>query len=230
MMIDDKPDAGRRRMFRECMKNFDVGNRDYDWPNNMISTKASFFESGAIVRKGDTVVRRVDSNELALCKRLAKRACRVPHLHFDIGSASCNPIWEFYVVAKIGERVPRRITSKLIRSRFGGTLFPAATITVEALKEKGVWWSEVVDSIGETGKVLEQLLQPYRQMIRWFGQEPEFVATAFVRIGDWLELIDLPESDYPEGTELVPSVLPRLALGLTKTGSLAGVFGYTVRS
>jgi hypothetical protein len=50
---------------------------------------------------------------------------------------------------------------------------------------------------------------------------------AFVRIGDD-DLCLSDEDSWPKGTELTGSVLPRLALGLTCKGSLAGLFGYVV--
>ena len=231
MLIHDKPEQKRRKMLLKCMDNYDVGDRESDWPHNMISTHAVVLISGAIVRRGTTIARKIDSAELGLCRRLAKSACtQIPHLHFDIGSEESNPVWEFYVAAEIGKKAPKRITATFIRSRFGGTLFPPTTITVEPLKEKGVWWSEVVNCSGETGEELEKYLRPYRNIIEWFTNRQEFVSTAFVRIGDVKKLAYLSESEYPEGTKLEPCVLPRLALGLTVKGSLAGIFGYTVQT
>jgi hypothetical protein len=54
--------------------------------------------------------------------------------------------------------------------------------------------------------------------------------SAFVRIGNNRELWNLPRERWPEGTELTGCVFPRLALGLTRHGSLAGLFGYSVKT
>jgi hypothetical protein len=67
-------------------------------------------------------------------------------------------------------------------------------------------------------------------MINWFQSRSEFLATVFVRIGDPLALGDLPREEWPEGTETTGCVLPRLALGLTRGGSLVGLFGYSVQT
>jgi hypothetical protein len=70
------------------------------------------------------------------------------------------------------------------------------------------------------------------------------MACAFVRIGDREALWEWensrfqqeiaepedPKDDALAGTRLSPGVLPRLALGLTKKGSLVGLFGYTVET
>ena len=66
-------------------------------------------------------------------------------------------------------------------------------------------------------------------MIQWFRARPEFVDTAFVRIGDG-GIADVPEEQWPDGTEMTGCVFPRLALGLTRGGSLVGLFGYCVQT
>ncbi len=63
-------------------------------------------------------------------------------------------------------------------------------------------------------------------MIRWFLGRPEFIDTAYVRIGDNLEMADNVE-DAPE-VESFGVVMPRLAIGLTQNGSLAGLSGCIV--
>ena len=56
VLTEFKPDAKRRKPLWECMKNYDVGDRSFDWPNNMISTKTVVYENGTIARKGEAVV------------------------------------------------------------------------------------------------------------------------------------------------------------------------------
>jgi hypothetical protein len=54
---------------------------------------------------------------------------------------------------------------------------------------------------------------------------------AFIRIGDFDALHALESKRcYPKGTEMPGSVLPRLAVGLTRSGSLVGLFGYSVQT
>jgi hypothetical protein len=53
-----------------------------------------------------------------------------------------------------------------------------------------------------------------------------------VRIGDREALWEAEsmKDELPAGTEISGCVLPRLALGLTRQGSLAGLFGYSVQT
>jgi hypothetical protein len=120
---------------------------------------------------------------------------------------------------------PEKIDAPLILSRFGGTIFPAATITAEPIVESGVWWSEVSTECAGRSRDL----YPWRTLIHWFATQPEFVDSAFVRIGDFKALSNLEDEELPPGAEQPGCVLPRLALGLTKNGSLAGICGYVVQ-
>jgi hypothetical protein len=87
-------------------------------------------------------------------------------------------------------------------------------------------------------------------MVRWFRDRPEFTDTAFVAIGDYDHLKGLltergllygtgllsegalqallSERGLPGGMRSMPSAYPRLFLGLTRGGSLAGLFGHVV--
>ncbi len=57
---------------------------------------------------------------------------------------------------------------------------------------------------------------------------PEFRDSAYVAIGDPYE--PPPEDRWPPGLEMWPSSFPRLFVGLTQGGSLAGVFSYVVNT
>ena len=63
-------------------------------------------------------------------------------------------------------------------------------------------------------------------MIAWFNNHSEFIDTAFIRIGNRNELFKL----RLERNILPSCVLPRLVLGLTRNGSLVGLFGYSVQT
>lgn len=221
-----EPDVDRLTVIHECMEHYDVGAPDAEWPNNIISRRAVVYGNGVIARRDDPVRHAVDPDELALCRRLSEEAAGVmAGVDVGMGSESGDPFRGFFVAANVDEPVPTAITEELIRAKFGGTIFPPVTITVEALDESGVWWSEVESDGSESG--LEYYL-PWRAMIRWFRDRFEFVDTSFVRIGHNLDLWKLPRESWPDGTEITGCVLPRLALGLTRGGSLVGLFGYSV--
>lgn len=210
-----------------CMANFDIGDATAEWPNNILSRKSVIYQSGRIARTGEIVTHRVDPDELDLIRRLAHDVRKVMlGVSVGMGSESSDPFHEFHSAGNVDDEVPARIDEALIRARFGGTIFPPATITVEPFAESGTWWEEVVADGEGDGRYL----LPWRNMIHWFRTQPELADSAFVRIGDWAALNEADRSTFPEGTELPGGVLPRLALGLTKQGSLAGLFGYTVQS
>src|SRR5262249_14814389 len=117
------------------------------------------------------------------------------------------------------------IDESLIRERFGRTLFPPVTMTVEPFAENTVWWGEVAFDGADP-----DYFTPWQAMSAWFKRQSAFTATAFVRIGDENDLLRLPSASGPRGTAMTGSVLPRLALGLTHNGSLAGLFGYVVQT
>jgi hypothetical protein len=221
------PDPERLAVLAECMENYGVGDDDAEWPNNLVSRRTVVYGSGVIARVGDVVRHAVDPDELSRCRRLAAEiATLMRGVEVGMGSESGDEFHGFFVAASAGDPPPRRIDEDLIRARFGGTIFPPATMTVEPLAEQGVWWSEVRGDYDE----LEERLAPWRAMTAWFRGRPEFVDAAFVRIGDANALQEVPEEDWPAGTEMTGSVLPRLALGLTRDGSLVGLFGVCVQT
>jgi hypothetical protein len=233
------PDDERRAVIAECTESYDVGSPQAEWPNNLISNKVIVYGSGRVARAGETVRHAVDPAELALCRRLAAEAAALMKgTEVGMGSEDSNEFRPFYVVANKDEPAPARITGDFVRKLFGGTIFPPATITVEPLAERGKWWSEVMaDFTGEDEDEDEDEegdsaggLDAWRKMIAWFKGRAEFRDAAFVRIGDFKALHQLKRDRLPPGTEVVGCVLPRLAIGLTRAGSVAGVFGHSVQT
>ena len=145
-----------------------------------------------------------------------------------MGSESSDEFHGFFIAGSVIESAPLSIDEELIRSRFGGTIFPPSTISVEPLTEGTEWWTEVEDFYSDPGDVDD--LVPWRSMIHWFHERPEFTSTAFVQIGDQRAFWKLPEDQWPPGTKTTGFDFPKLALGLTPGGSLIGLFGYTVHT
>lgn len=226
-------DPARLTPLRECMESYDIGGSSAEWPNNIISRKAVVYGSGVISREGTPVRHNVTSDELDLCRRLARQACSLmAGVRVGMASEADDCFFEFFIAANEDDPVPAKIEEALIWSKFGGTIFPLATIEVEPLEEAGVWWSEVLYDVSETSSIeREAHLRAWRRLIQWFRERIELKDAAFVRIGEYEALNSLNlEIDSPPGTELAGSVLPRLVLGLTKGGSLAGLFGYSVQT
>lgn len=227
-------DPDRLAPLRECMDNYDIGDPEAEWPNNIISRKAVAYNSGVITRKGVPIRHNVAPEEFALCRSLASEvSALMSGVRVGMGSEADDTFFEFFIVANVDDTVPTEIDEWLIRSKFGGTIFPLATITIEALEEAGVWWSELRYDVSDLDpKEQEAHLRPWRRMLQWFREQPELKDAAFVRIGEYeqLNVMDFENCDDPPGTQLAGSVLPRLAIGLTSCGSIVGVFGYSVQT
>lgn len=224
----DAPDAERLAVIRECMENYDVGEPGAEWPNNIISLRTTVLESGLITREGESVLHEVASYEFSRCKQLSSEVAELmAGVDVGMGSEASDPFQGFYIAGANRAKVPEKIDETLIRSRFSATIFPPVGITIEPLTESGVWWSEVKDDGAESG---EEYLAPWRNMIHWFEDQSDFISTAFVRIGDVESCWNIPKEEWPEGTVITGCVFPRLALGLTRGGSLIGLFGYSVQT
>jgi hypothetical protein len=228
VLTDFPRSAAKLAILAPCMNLDEDADGSAEWTNNIISRAAVVYDSGRIARASDTVRHTVDPDELTLCRRLAREAFEImERSEVGMGSESSAHFSEFFVAANVDGQRLDRIDESVVRRAFGGTIFPPATITVEPLAQSGVWWGEVLlDGEGQD----DTYFAPWRALIKWFRGQQSFVDSAFVRIGDTLALAALHESDYPDGTDTPGCVLPRLALGLTRAGSLAGLFGYVVQT
>jgi hypothetical protein len=192
-----------------------------DWPGNILSKRIVIYGDGTITRRGEPVRFAVDPDELALCRRMAAEAAEIVQGLMIAGGSADYEFRPFYNTASEGLSAPDRIDADLIRARFGGTVFPQAEVAVEPMAEAGEWWS-VVEKVFQGDPGLER----WKEAIRWFRSRPEFVDSAYVRIGDNVEMASgMPEAPDVEAFGVV---MPRLAVGLTHKGSLAGLSGCVV--
>lgn len=212
----------------DCTNTWDCGDDDADWPNNIISRHAVVYNDGTIARHTDKVTHQYDPAELERCLRVSQEAERVMQgVEIGMGSEATSYYVPFFIAAREASAKPRKIDEDLIRAYFGDTIFPLANIAVEPFAENTAWWQDVSTDGVESGP---EYFTPWKALCAWFTQQSAFIDTAFVSIGEWEQLNDLPEDAYPPGTILTPSSLPRLPLGLTENGSLIGLFGYTVQT
>src|SRR5689334_20655844 len=192
-----KASPSRLAVLRECMDDYGAApDAEAEWPNNILSRKTVVYGSGAIGRRSEPVTHKVDPDELALCKSLAKAARRlVKNIDAGLESEADLDFREFYIAANVGDRAPRRITDAFGCSKFGRTILPLATVTVEPISEKAAWWSgiargardiaeeqdEDADLYGqederqaEGGGYSKEFLDSWRALVRWFRERPEF--------------------------------------------------------
>ena len=226
--IDDEKMA----VLSQCIDHYGVGDAGAEWPNNILSTRTVAYRNGVIAKRDEAVTFATDADELALCERLAREAKAVAgESEIGFGSEGANPFHPFFIAANTDER-PDRITPELIKARLNGTILPPAEVKVEPLREDAEWFQNFLADIEDMGiedeAERDEYLLPWPPLFAWFGAQ-DFVDTALVSIGDY-SLNDLDDDEMPEGTEMAPSVFPRLALGLTRGGSLCGLFGWTVQT
>lgn len=217
----------RLQVAAECITNYGVGNPHDGWPNNLIACDAVAYNDGRMARAWTPPhAQTVNTAERALCLSLATEACALMGgADVGMGSESDDPFQAFYVVH--ADPQATAIDAALIRRCFGDSLFPPATITAEPLADNTQWWQAVCLDGEESDP---SYFTPWQTMRRWFQQQTAFKATAFVCIGDAAHLYALPKSAYPRGTVITGCAMPRLAIGLTHQGSIAGLFGFSVQT
>ncbi len=192
-----------------------------DWPGNMLSKRIVIYGDGTISRQGEPVQFAVEPGELAVCQSLSKEAETVVQGLPIAGGSGGYEFRRFYIAASEGAPVPTWIDPELIRTRFGGTIYPQAEVVVEPMAEAAGWW-ELFAQVYRGNPDLDR----WKELVRWFRTRQEFVAAAFVRIGDNLErMCGVPDL---ADVEAFGVNMPRLALGLTHKGSLIGLAGCIV--
>jgi hypothetical protein len=208
-----------------CVDAYDVLKKGDDWSNNMLSQKTVRGPSGKLGLRGE-VDGVPDAKELALCTRLAAAAAKVaPDLEVGMGSAGGETFEAFFVAKHDGWRCDA-LKPAALRTVFGGALFADATITVSPLEERGRWWRKVIayyteadeDEPVEFQNETREGLKRWRKLMSWFHAQKHFVEVAFVAV-------DKPD---PLFTVRGGCVFPRLLIGRTAGGSIAGLFGVVV--
>jgi hypothetical protein len=214
-------------MLAPCREHYDIGHPDlYEWPNNVISSRAVAYESGVIAREGEPIVHRVDPDELARCARLADAAAAIMQGHYvGMKSEADSHFTPWYRVANVGDEPPTSIDETFVRALFGGTICPLDPVVVEPMAEGTRFWGDAV-----TKNTDPQTLERWRALLAFFHQEPGLHKPTFACIGfneyapaKWIE----PEA-RPPGFEMRGSCLPRVAFALTEAGSVVGLFGHVV--
>ena len=212
-----------------CTDSYGVGSPDSEWPNNILSNRLAVSENAVIYRKGDTPSSGVDPKELDLCRTLAIGAWKaIGDIEVGMGSESGDTFSPFLVCATNAMERDTPIDEELIRQKFGRTIFPLATITIEPLQESGIWWNEISVDSGHDENC--STIAAWRNLILWFGQQSPLSTPMFVRIGDRDKLWEVESQGLPDGTEMTGCVLPRLAIARTGNGSIVGVFGCSVQT
>ena len=204
----------------ECLDAYGMLKEGDDWSNNILSGKTVRGPSGKLGLPGE-VEATPNAKELKLCVRLAAAAGRiVGDLELDMGSSAGHPFDRFFVAKHAGWQC-RSLEAWALRSVFGGALYPGAKIKVLPLAEGTSWWKTMVkyyrlnerpdEEPGDSDRMREGLRR-WRKVMAWFHDEKAFVESAFVAV-------DKTSQEFRGGC-----VFPRLLLGRTRGGSIAGLF------
>jgi hypothetical protein len=218
----------RLQSLTECLETYGIEADDpaeIDWPHNVLSTRTVVYDCGAYCFVDQAVLHQHDPAEFALCQRLAAEAAAfMQDQTIEMGDEGEHDLAPFYVIANQGNPVLTAITEEVIRSAFGGTLYPQARITICPLQPgSGQWWESLTYPEIEPKYIAMQAasLAAWQRLIDWYRQQPELANAVFVTI-------DLDK--FADGHENGGCVFPRLVLGLTKAGSLVGLSSCVVHT
>jgi hypothetical protein len=236
-------DPGRLAPLKECMECCGAGRRSGDeWNHSCIHPGTVAYSCGRLAYPSGPNDHDHDPDEVLRCRRLADAAaavCRGLTVNLSEGSSDLNP---FFSAANRKDPVPDRLSEEVVRSAFGGTIYPQAAIDLEPLEEGNRGWTAIADSEdgelhlppgGERNYTPDQLasirkdvrarweehVARWRAVLRWFRDQEELHGGGFVLIGE-----------NPLSRTNFGCVFPRLLLGITKAGSLVGVCGHAVHS
>lgn len=241
------------RIFSACCDPYGCGDPALsEWPNNVLSIHTHVYDSGVIARPTDSIVHRVDPDELARCERLAAAAASIMGSHpVGMKSEGGEPFYPYFQVVSVDAAgaapgPPKSVDAALVRKLFGNTIAPFDHVFVEPFEEGCFAWREMQADLGDDEDdddddpdpeddesiEREQVLGRWRELIRFFHESDELVHPSFAAIGFYeykapreASVLDASE---PPGVEMKGSCLPRMPFAFTRAGSLVGLFGHVV--
>lgn len=212
--------GARPAWLNELLRTFDF-TPPGEWGGTILSTRTILRPSGAPGVPEDDMS-RPDAPELALVTELAKCAAeRMGGLEVFASQASNS--WAPFWCARTQSQQVESLASAAVRAIFGGSVWPDAAVVSEPM-DAGIGalrdafrrvrgqrksWATILRASEESGS-----LEGYRRAVQWFVQEPRFVETAVITVAT---------GDHP-----CANAFPRLFLGRTEGGSVAGIVGVVV--
>ena len=180
------------------------------WSNNMLATDAARGPSGHIARSAPTA--QPDAREIELVLALSKSIGEVVGM-FAVGMGTEGPeLWEPYCAAAAGELKSDSLDLDGIGVLFGDALYEESSISIQPLSNTAPWW----DFVKGEAEFEPERLERWNAILEWFDTQDSFVERAFIAI-------DKQTQGMPGGC-----VFPRLCLGRTAAGSVAGLLGVVV--
>jgi len=123
--------------------------------------------------------------------------------------------WDAFYAAATTDGGCESLSETAVRELFGDALFPGATVSAEELTDSAQWWNRVREDAEDD----EEILGRWREVLAWFDRQGAFVERAFVAI----DKEETDSFDMDGGC-----VFPRMLLGRTGGGGIAGILGVVV--
>jgi hypothetical protein len=199
--------------------NYGVGDDANPWSNNILAGDTVRHASGAFGRRGEPdESTSVDEATVAATRRIADEvAALMIGTSTGMGSQGSEELEAFWACST-PDRIVTVIDDAAVSALFGRALVPNAVRTIAPISTETEWWKLVEqDCDGD-----DVLLSRWRKLLAWFGDRSRFEEAAFVAID--------PDPDRENGDDLTSGgcVFPRLWLGRTGSGALAGLLGVVV--
>jgi|tagenome__1003787_1003787.scaffolds.fasta_scaffold20745961_1 hypothetical protein len=195
------------------------GQPDREWSGSTLSSRTVAYSCGALCRAGDTREHRHDAAELELCRRLADEAESIMEgIEIGLGDEWGGGFFPFFVAANVGTPAPPAVNEEVIRTAFGGTIYPHAVVQAEPLDEARGFLRVYLEELRDHSEDAENELEHWRALIRWSRDNRELHGASLVLIGE----TPLNRKDRGDNRGCIH---PRLVVGLTEGGSLVGIAG-----
>ena len=205
------------------------------WATSILARDTQRTASGRFVRSGERLDDAPDLAALSESRALASEVAALSgDLEVGMGSDSSQGFDPFFVAPSRSWRCSA-FDESTIRSAFSSALYAETTITIEALSERTSWWSKVLEDCGTADATYdpEPTLARWRALLAWFARQSSFVETAFIAI-NLAPLQPLPtdpvSAHYGRLSLEGGCAFPRLLVGRTNGGAMAGLLGVVVYS
>ncbi|MCA9579037.1 MAG: hypothetical protein R3B40_02000 [Polyangiales bacterium] len=205
---------------RQLVRTFDF-TPPGDWGGTLFSTRTVLRPSGALGVPEDDAP-PPDQADLALVMALAQEAAtRMTGLEVFASQATTG--WEPFWIARTDGHDLRSLSAPQVIRACGGSLWPEAQVLSEPMEAGLGFLHEWLGRLrGRSSKWVSALrrcegtaaVTGYARVVRWFVAEPRFVETA---------VVNFATGDHP-----CANAIPRLFLGRTEGGSVAGAVGVAV--
>ena len=147
------------------------------------------------------------------CQRLAGEAAQIMKgVYIGLSDEGDHTLDPFYIPVNHGDSVRRQLTEQVFRTVMRGTIYPHAVLTIEPLTQSGSWWKTVskISSDSPNDPDEQKRVRQWGQLFDWFQGQKELHSPGYIGF-----------EESQDGS--FATVYPKFFVGLTASGSLAGL-------